>query len=926
MIEPAGRTSADDGQLRPIVGRERELGELDRFLDGRADGFCTLVLDGEVGIGKTTLWEEALRRAAGRSWLVLSTRAAPSEVRMTYIALSDLLAGVPEESLEELPGPQRRALEIALLQAEPEGGPLGQRAVATGFLSLIEAVARASPVLVAVDDAQWLDSASASLLEFVARRLRSQPVGLVLSQRAGEPEPFPLARACAQLVRIEVGPLSLGALHNLIGERLGSPLPRRELVEVERLSGGNPLFALELARAFSDQDGSSGGPPPLPATLGEAVLGRVRALPRSTRDALLVAALAAEPTTRLVDAAALSVAEEASVVRIGRDDTIMFNHPLFAWAVAGSASASQRRAVHARLVSLVENPEERIRHRALAAAGPSEELASELEQPAQAAHARGAPASAANLLSHALRLTPDTNLDAWARRCAVKIPVLLEAGDWERAWTLGQEAIAKLPPGPGRAAVLLEAANRRPGAAWLILQALDEAGGDPMLALRAELMLCVEALYRLDAAASLEHGRAATELARQLGDRPLVALSTTYLGAATFIGGAGNPLPDLDEAMRIEHELGFPVAPAGMSATCYRALWLIYTDELESARATLEGLLRQAIEAGDEGSQAQVLSFVGVVELRKGDWAQAREHIDASIQLADLMEFDQGRSEKRAWLALLQAHQGDLDAARANVAEGMEISEAIGDRLSLVIHLSVLVFISLSIAEPAAALAHIDRIRQVLPTDFDTPVWLEFEGDEIEALVAVGRTSEAEQRIASLERRSHQQSRVRLLVWACRGRSLLLASRGELAGALQALETALGRDDLPHQAPFELARTLLVKGQLERRIKHKAAARDALEQAAGIFDELGAAVWAQTALSELTRLGLRHARNELSETEQRVAKLVAAGKTNRQIAAELFISRRTVEANVARVYRKLDVNSRAGLATLMASYHHDGTA
>ena len=881
-------------------------------------GFGALVLDGEVGIGKTTLWEEAVRRASERSWAVLSTRAAQAEVRLSYVGLSDLLARVPAAALDELPRPQRQALDVALLRVEPGGGGLGQRAVATGFLSVLERLSRLSSVLVAVDDAQWLDGASALLLEFVARRLRSQPVGFVMAQRTGEPEPFPFERACARLQRIEIGPLGSSALQQVIRAQLGSPLSRSQLLEVERLCGGNPLFALELARAFAVQTDLGNQPPRIPATLGEAVLREVRALPLPTRGALLVAALAADPKVGLVDQVALSPAVNAAVVQVGRDETIVFRHPLYAWAVSGSASASEHRTAHAALARLVENPEERVRHLALGAADESEELAVQLEEAATAARARGAPASAGELLSHALRLTPRANLDDWGRRCVARIPVLLEAGDWDAAWALGQEAIERLPAGPARAAVLVEASMRHPGAAALCLQALEEAAGDPVLSIRAQFGLAVQELYRFDTAASLERSQIAVDIARRLGDRSLIAMTASFLGAVRFLGGVGNPMPDLDEALQIERELGFSVLPIGESASAFSALWLVFTDELESAKPLLEEMLLRAIETGDEGSQAQVLSFLFMLESHAGDWARAHTHIESSRDLADLMEFSQGRGEKRALLAMLQAHLGELDAARANIDEGMAISDGVGDRIALLVHLSALAFISLSIDDPAAALVPIDRIRQVLPAGSDAPVWLDFEGDEIEALVAVNRTSEAEQRIASLEQRASGQPRLRLRVWASRGKSLLLASQGDLAGALAALETALRRDDLP-RAPFEHARTLLVKGQLERRAKHKQAARETLEQAAGIFDQLGAALWSAKARRELARISGRRRVDGLTETELRIAELVAAGRSNKEVASELFVTVRTVEWNLTRIYLKLGVRSRSQLASRFVS-------
>lgn len=900
-----------------VVGREGELAQLDRLLEEPDRGFAALVLDGPAGMGKTTLWDEALRRAQERGFRVLATRAAQAEVRLTYVALTDLLRDLTPAAVAALPAPQRRALAVALLQSEPKGGPLAQRAVAAGFLRVLEQLAERSPVLVAVDDAQWLDSASAALVEFAARRLRSQPVRVLLSQRDGEPEPFPFEHACRELTRVRLGPMSLGALHQLIRLHTGTPLYRHQLVQAEQLSGGNPLFAIELARAFNRRPRAERAPPPLPATLGEALLARVRALPPSTREALLAAALSLEHRAQPDELAALSLAEEASIIDIGAEDVVHFTHPLFAWAVERSASVQERRAAHAALARRVTSSEERVRHLALAAPGPDLGLAAALEQEAEAARSRGAPSSAATLLAEARRLTPQTDTDAWARLLATEIPLLLEAGDWERAWSLGQEALEQLPPGRARAAVLIEACQHRPGAEELCLQARAEAGDDAELCTKAEMSLALQRIYAFDGVTGLAHARTAITLARQSGSLALLTAAVTIAGVTQFLLGTGEPIIALEEALGLEEELGAHVLPVGLSARCYRALWLGMTGELDTARPELEELLAQSVESGDEGSRAQLLSFLGALDLRAGNLALARSELEEARDLCDLMEFAQGSGEKRGWLAVLLAQQGDLEGARSTISEGLAICTAIGDKFALTLLLQAQALVALSLDDHAAALAHIAALREAFPVGREPPLWVEFEGIEIEALVAAGRRAEASERVAALAARGHSKPLLHPAAWAARGESLLLAADGDVEGALRALDPLLARADLTG-APLEHGRTLLLKGQLERRAKHKAAARETLERAAAVFDELGASLLAEKARRELERVGLRRSGGGLSTTERRVAALVAQGKTNRQIASDLFISRRTVEANVARIYRKLGVSSRAELATLMA--------
>jgi DNA-binding CsgD family transcriptional regulator len=901
-----------------VVGRERELETIERFLESAERGFRALALSGDPGIGKTTLLGEAARRAEDRSWCVLSARAAQAEVRLSYVAVSDLLAPVADTRFAMLPPPLRQALDVALLRADP-AGPLDQRAAATGVLSVLAGLAAESPVLVAIDDAQWLDRASASALEFAARRLRAGPVAFAFTRLGGDDDQVALERACRDsLVRIPVGPLSLGALNNLIKVRLGEALPRRLIVLVERLCGGNPLFALELAEALLREPDVGGEVPELPSTLAQGVRGRVVRLPRETREALLLASMAGEPTVDMVDAAALEPAREAGIVRVAHGGAIVFDNPLLAWASREAASPAERRVAHERLAGAVQSVEERAGHLALAAEGPSEELAADLEQAAAFSRGRGAPAAASVLLGHAMRLTPEAADDAWARRCAAGISVLAEAGDWEQAGALVGEAMQRLPPGVPRAAVLLEAAHARPGTTDLCLQVIAEADGDPMLTTRAELLLGQQALYAFDVPSALRYMTTAIVGARQVGNPMLLMIALTYRGVTQVIGGGEDARTDLEEAIETLSMLPGSPLPVGYEPTTWAATYDAFNDELARARGPLAAQLRRAEEAGDEISRAQLLGFLHQIDAQEGDWESARSLIEQGVETADLMGYPVAQGLLRQWLGRLQAQQGELDRAAATLAEARGMAEAIGDCMTLVGAQAAQTFLALSLEDYEAALGHAGEVRRILPPGWDPPLWLMFETDEIEALVALGRQDEAAELIVSLERRAGERGQPRLRCWAGRGRALLLASGGDLDGALDALADALeAHRELP--VPFELARTLLLKGKVERRAKHKAAARDALEQAIDLFDGLGAPVWAGKARAEHARLGLRRSREELTETERRVAELAGSGKKNREIAAELFMSVRTVETNLARAYRKLGVKSRAELGAAMAA-------
>jgi predicted ATPase len=377
-----------------VVGREAELAAVDAALEAARSSLAALVLEGEPGIGKTTVWREGLARAAGRGFRVLACRAAQAEARLSFAALGDLLAPLEAAALASLPGPQRRALEAALLRAEPEGAAPDPRAIGTGVVSLITALAATAPVLLALDDVQWLDLPSARALEFALRRLESRPVVVLATLRTGEPvgrAPLLPALPAERVRRVVLGSLSLGALYRVLEQQLGHGLPRPLLVRVQAATGGNPFYALEIVRAIQAE-----GPPapgqalPIPRDLRELAAARLRRLPTRAREALLRASALAQPTVALVDPDDLAPAEQAGVVRIRPGGRVDFAHPLFAAAIYAAASRERRRRLHGELAQAASDVEERARHLMLAGDGPDEQIAAALDEAAARAHRRGA--------------------------------------------------------------------------------------------------------------------------------------------------------------------------------------------------------------------------------------------------------------------------------------------------------------------------------------------------------------------------------------------------------------------------------------------------------------------------------------------------------------------------------------------------------
>jgi predicted ATPase len=275
------------------VGRDEELAVLRAFAADLV-GPRALVVEGEAGIGKTTLWNAGIGYARDAGCRVLSHQANESETQLSFAGLTDLLAPIVEDVVDTLPPPQRRALRVALLLEEADA-PAGQRAVGAAVLSSIRAAARGARTVVAVDDVQWLDAASTRALEFAFRRLRDERVGILLAQRVDERLVVPLDRgrvfAADQLERLRVGPLSVGALHKLIQAQAAVSLPRPLMRRVHETSGGNPFFALELARALERRKGDlePGTALPLPDELVKLVTDRLTQLPGKTLFALAAA-------------------------------------------------------------------------------------------------------------------------------------------------------------------------------------------------------------------------------------------------------------------------------------------------------------------------------------------------------------------------------------------------------------------------------------------------------------------------------------------------------------------------------------------------------------------------------------------------------------------------------------------------------------
>jgi len=377
-----------------VVGRDDELAAVAAFLDAGPSPTAALALDGEAGIGKTILWLRSTELAAQRSYRVLATRPTELDSELPFAGLGDLLAGTLDDVLAGLPSPQRAALEVALLLVDRGDRAPDQSALAFAFLNGLRALAREGPVAVTIDDVQWLDAPSARLVRFAAQRLEAEPIRLLLARRSNQagPAPLDLDRALPGRVRtIGLGPLSLGALHQLVRTRVGVAFARPALRRLHESSGGNPFYALEIARSFVRRGTQMrpGATFPVPDDLRDLTRERLEALPAPTREALLVAALVSNPTPELVDTVLgregdLLPAIDARVITED-GETLRFAHPLFAAAIREQAGRAHARRLHLTLAELAPSAEERALHLALGSRGIDEAAAAKL------ADAAGAP-------------------------------------------------------------------------------------------------------------------------------------------------------------------------------------------------------------------------------------------------------------------------------------------------------------------------------------------------------------------------------------------------------------------------------------------------------------------------------------------------------------------------------------------------------
>jgi DNA-binding CsgD family transcriptional regulator len=805
------------------------------------------------------------------------------------------------------------------------GGPAtDERVVAAAFLSVIERVSAQAPVLLVIDDAQWLDASSRAVVRFAAWRL-SGPVGLLVTARSGEPSttdvvlwlqlPHPDA-----VTRLRMSPLTLGGLHTLISARLGRVLPRPMMTRIHEISSGNPLYASELARAVAAGHSIDHQ---LPDTLATLVAARVQGVDAETSRLLLAAASTPVPTVELVAAATATPAQRvvellesgdaARIVAISGNQ-IRFAHPLLATGVYTGAAPADRRETHRRLAECVEVPELRARHLASAAVSGDPNTLAALDAAAALTRNKGAPAAAAELLGLAIGLGGDTPL-----RRILAAQHHFEAGSIAAARQHLDGTAARLPSGVLRgAAVMLQGAvDGYDGSFTAAVEALSEGVAQvadyPALRLRGLMLLAPAIGIAGRMGEAVELAREALRCADDLGDPALRSQARAVYLHMRFVHGMGLDQVMLREALQWQGDAD-PVS-VNMRADAVAALADSWIGELDRAERGMRTIKQRVIERGSEIDAVWVDSHATRIDIWAGNLRQAALIADEQEHRAEQLGGHHARVAALTCRAAVAAYAGQVDQARTAAIDAIQISNDTGGYYLAHYPAISLAFLEVSLGNYGAALTVLEPLLGSFEPDHGTEMvvggWLP---DAIEALTGLGRVDEADVLVKALHDNGVRVGRAWMLAMAARGRALCLAARGDLPGAEDAAVEAMEHHRrLP--MPFETARTQLLLGQLQRRRRHKSAATETLREALSSFEDIGTPLWAQRARVELGRVeGTADGRGAgLTPAELRIATRAVAGLSNKEIAGEQFLALKTVEMTLSSVYRKLGIRSRTQL-------------
>ncbi|SNX64873.1 regulatory LuxR family protein [Streptomyces sp. TLI_55] len=927
------RDFQEPARCRPdlVIGREEVFGQAREQL---ARGGSVL-LHGPAGIGKSTVLRALAADNSGSARTVLRCSATESESHLPFLALADLLGLVLDEVTGKLPVAQRTALESALTGRGESTLQRDGLALRLAVLSALRALAAEGPVLIVADDVQWLDSASAELLGFAARRLGGTPVRMLCAVRTeGQEYDRHLRASPPDTLALRVNPLSRTQVSELLGHRGYTGLPRSTVRDIHRTSGGNPLFALELGRALSENPTPPrpGEPLPVPTSLRTLVLNRLEMLSDEARRTLLVASAGARPTPALLRAAGRenAEAETAQAAALGllatdpEGPAVRFAHPLISAALYAEAPAHERRAAHAALSKAASDPIERARHLALATTGTDPDTADSLAEAASLARDRGAPSVAASLGLLAARHTPaEGNPDARRLQAAEDA---ITAGELDLARDIARDVLtrATVPADRVRAWIIVidTAGHAMTEVDSVFPQALADAGDDPQLLALIHYQLTWRALLvDGDFDRAREEAAHSAALAAQAGDRynELMALAC-QAQIETLMGHPDAPAT-IKKALKEPQDPRVSCHHNGAGYSRFR--WLIMSDQLAEARATVTTLLREVQRTGAVESEVHFLRGVAETELRSGHCGRALDLARESLVMA--RDTGIGEVASAVLTSLCEASGGDVERALELAREAVDHAEEDGDQMYVSRALTALGYAQLVAGDAEGAVRSLRRVRELEHgLGITDPARGRWQGDLAEALVRTGELSEAQDVIDVTREQALRLGRESVLAVLDRAEGLLRAARSEHEAALAQLTSV--QDRLAKLGyGLEEARTAFALAQLRTRRPGPTS----YDEAARLFRRCRALPWLRQvdAASAVPAADpepaaapapASDALEGLAAMERQVAALVMEGATNREIAARLFISVKTVEATLTRVYRKLGIRSRVDIVRLAA--------
>jgi DNA-binding CsgD family transcriptional regulator len=872
-------------------------------------------------MGKTTIWSAVVDEALDRGFTVLLARPSEAEAELAFSVLIDLLSSVESGLLDELPGVQRSSLAQALRRAEV-GTAVDPVAVALAVLALLRSMSADGPaVVVAVDDLQWVDAPSLRALTYAFRRLDDAAVGLVATVRVdADLELTRLAeRDESALDRIEVVGLGARQLARLVFERTGRTLSPPQLQRLAQLSAGSPFYALEIAE--------TGDLEHVPPSLGAALKARLVALSDAARAAGLTAAALGRVDASVVDVHGSAMNElRAARILDEQSDALWFTHPLLASAFVELHTREEVQRAHLALASSLADPDERALHLGRGTTEPSERVAAQLEAACDRLDARGAPETAAVLAERAAALTPEADPVRRTRRLLRAADLYQAAGEGqEHVFPLLGELAEVLPPGPDRARVFVRIgwlgaqidSMTGPEAVAYQERAVAEAEGAPDVLVAAHSVLARMRGLGGDYRAALQHAELAVEAGSDLQPNGMFPSPSGELGIARFYSGFGLDEQLFEEGIAREVRGNRTFEPY-QSPKLQLAKAFLCTGQLVRARTALLELIELSQELERVRSTAGCVLMLTEVELRAGNLSLAEAYTAEFVNLDRQLRGDLGDE----WYpsGVVAMHLGRVDDARRILRAGIEYSESIGSTIWLAHHMWALGHLELAAGDLALARDVLAPLPGMLrETGLGEWAVHPFHPDLIEALVGLGEIDDAVELTAELEAYGRRLDRPWGLATAARSAALIASARGEIEQALGSAERALAVHERLDW-PFERARTLLVTGGVLRRLGRRRDAAAMLAEAKSAFDALRNPLWSLRAEAEERRLGGRRgAGDDLTPTEERVAELAGQGLRNAEIAAQLYVTPKTVETTLSRVYRKLGIRSRTELAGQLAA-------